>query len=109
MDIYDIELANRQVGHHFFDVGTKRFFRSRIGRNVYEGSGGVYFVTSEQFEGSNGSRAPRRYTVRRFDPATAHIDTVGEFNVLSAAQAQRMAAKLATGEPSSAEARGDGS
>ncbi len=70
-----IRIANQMGGFHFFDVDTMRFFNSRILPTVHQGRYGVYFVTSERFD----ENTPRRYTVRRFDPATGKVDTVGNF------------------------------
>ena len=70
--IYDIELENRQNGLHFFDADTKRFFGSRIGKEVY---GGCYFITSEH---AGFSDTTRRYTVRMALP-DGKIETIGEF------------------------------
>jgi hypothetical protein len=60
----------------------------------------VYFVTSEQCGSSFGRIHPRLYTVRKFDPATGEVDTVGEFNELTKGRAQRAARKLADEIPS---------
>lgn len=58
----EVKDANREVGQHFFDRSSMAFFNSRIeSTNVI---GGKYFVTSEQFVGSDGTRDPRKYTVR---------------------------------------------
>ena len=94
MDIGDIRKANKAAGHHWFDPDSMRFFRSRIGSKVYEGPGGIYFVSSEQFVGSDWIAAPRRYTVRKFDPTTGGVDTAGESNKLSR-RAALACAKLA--------------
>ncbi len=73
--IADIRAANARAGLHFFDRDSMRFFDSRIARGgPYCGPGGVYFITSEQFHGSQGS-APRAFTVRSFDPATGEVET----------------------------------
>lgn len=72
-DINDIERINRDHGQHFFDSDTKRFFRSKILPTAYQGPGGIFFVTSEQFVASDGTKAARQYTVRRFDPETGNI------------------------------------
>lgn len=93
----EIRRANENAGLHFFDAGALRFFRSRIGKTVYQGPGGVYFVTSEQYVSHTGS-APRRYSVRRFSPETGTCETVGEFNVLTRAVAVRRASDLAAGK-----------
>jgi hypothetical protein len=95
MTIDDIRRANAHAGKFFFSPGALRFFASRIGRAVHEGPGGIYFITSEQFETSNGWRDARRYTVRQFCPVTGEVDTVGPFNVQTRAQAARLARQLA--------------
>ena len=96
-DMDAIRSANRVRGLHWFESGSMRFFRSRVGQTVYQGPGGVYFVSSEQFVGSDGRAHARRYTVRRFDPVTAGIETVGEFNRMTASQARTRARQLASG------------
>ena len=86
--ITEIRNANERLGHHFFEDGNLRFFRSRIGSSVY---GGRYFITSEQFD----ANSPRLYTIREAKP-NGRIDTVGEFQqYASHAQATRAAKKLA--------------
>jgi hypothetical protein len=74
-DMNEIKRANARAGQHFFEEGTMRFFNSRVGDTVHCGPGGIFFVTSEQFDDSS----PRRYTVREFVPATGRINTVGKF------------------------------
>jgi hypothetical protein len=86
----EIIRRNHEAGLHFFDPESKRFFNSAIGRRVFEGPGGVFFITSERFVGSTYT-APRRYTVRHFDPRTADVRTAGEFNVLDREAAARLA------------------
>jgi hypothetical protein len=102
MTIDDIKRMNRSAGRYFFGPATMRFFRSRIGSTVYEGPGGVYFVTSEQFVPNSGRPHPRLYTVRQFDPATGDVDSLGEFNQLTKGRAHRIARKLAAGIPAPA-------
>jgi hypothetical protein len=92
-----IKAANRAAGFHWFDEDTLAFFDSRVEDAVYEGPGGVFFVSSEQFHGSDGDSGPRRWTVRRFDPETADIETVGPFNVLDRDAAREAARQLASG------------
>ncbi len=79
-------------GSHWWDRDTMRSFKCRVAEQVYEGPGGIYFVTSEK---SWGEDAKREYSVRQYHPATHDIDTVGEFNELSRAAAHRIAARLA--------------
>ena len=88
----DIERVHRG---HWFSANTKRFFHSRIGSTVYQGLGGVYFVSSEQFSDFQGYTAPRRYTVRRYDSDRDSIETVGEFNTLTRSTAHRLAKRYA--------------
>ena len=85
----------RAAGSHFFDRGTMKFFRSRVLPTVYTGPGGVYFVTSEQFNDTSA----RRFTVRAFDPAKADINTLGEFNEMGRAEALALARRAAKASP----------
>lgn len=73
--INEIKEANASIGAHFFEPATMRFFNSKIAsRTVY---GGRYFITSEQFVGSDHVAQPRRYTIRAcYD---GRVDTVGDF------------------------------
>ena len=89
-----IRQADRDADRHWFDRDTLRFFRSRILRTVYQGPGGVYFVSSEQFDDASG----RYYTVRRFDPTDGSVETFGEFNVLGRASAVTLAKLAASGD-----------
>ena len=93
-DISRIKQSNRERGFHFFDSSTMRFFRSRVLSQTFEGKDAVYFVTSEQFVGSECT-APRKYTVRAFNPETADIRTVKPFNELTRYRALRIARDLA--------------
>ena len=100
--ISQIRRANERSGSYFFSPGAMRFFRSRIGRRVFEGPGGVYFVTSEQFvyndpRGGGSQVHPRKYSVKKFDPATGEVDAVVEFQEFSTSEAAaRRARVLAT-------------
>ena len=91
--IHDLKEMSQAAGSHFFDRGTMRSFRSRILPHVYTGPGGVYFVSSEQHEGD-----PRRFTVRKFDPTTAKINTFGEFGKWSEAGAKSLAREAAAAQ-----------
>ena len=96
-DIDYIKCANKTRGYHFFDAATMRFFRSRVSDTVYQGPGGIYFVTSEQFVSSSGDKACRSYTIRQFNPETGDIKTAGEFNKLTRHSAHKTAAELSRG------------
>jgi len=88
--INTIKDAMRATGSHWFDPDTMRFFKTRVSDKVYQGQGGVYFVTSEEDPSEE-----RAYSVRKFDPATAEIDTIGDFHSLDRSQAHREARRLA--------------
>ncbi len=89
---YSTNCIEREAPGYFFKPESMRFFRSRILETVYQGPGGVYFVTSEQNTGF-----PRAYTVRRYDPSSRSISTAGEFNVWTKRGAQKRAQDLADG------------
>jgi hypothetical protein len=76
----------KQALPHFFSKSAMRGFSSRVSSQVYESEAGVFFVTSEQFTGSNGRSAPRMFTVRQFIPATtdtsADVRTITAFNTI---------------------------
>ena len=100
-NIARIKQINAERGFHFFDSSTMQFFRSRVLSQTFEGNNAVYFVTSEQFVGSEYT-APRKYTVRAFNLLTADIRTVKPFNELTCSKALRIARDLAqvgTGRP----------
>jgi len=89
-DINAIEQEMTASGSHWWDRSTLQFFRCRVGEQVYQGPGGIYFVTSE----TNGTD-PRRYTVRQYHPSTKSVDTVGEFCSMTRARAHSRAKALA--------------
>ena len=95
-----IQQTNRERGFHFFDSSTMRFFRSRVMAQTFEGKHAVYFVTSEQFVGSEYT-APRKYSVRSFNPESEDIRTVQPFNELTCSKALRIARDLAQDQPES--------
>lgn len=74
--IPELKEMSREAGSHFFDRDSMKFFHSRILPNLYTGPGGVFFVTSEQYNDDS----PRGYTVRKYNPAIASIETIGDFN-----------------------------
>ena len=83
--------ARLSGGGHWFDRSTMRFFRSMLSRSAYVGPGGVYFVSSEQFD--DGAR--RAYTVRAW--RGSDVATVGDFNVASRETALARAKAAAAG------------
>lgn len=92
--ITDIKATNADAGWYFFSRNTMRFFRSKIFPTVYQGAGGVYFVTSEQ----PGPSAPREYRVREFNPATGSVVSVGGVFKIGLL-ARRAARDLSQGAP----------
>jgi hypothetical protein len=93
-DIDAIRQANTSAGKFFFSTSTIGFFRSRIGRRVYNGPAAVTFVTSEQMDDDH----ERLYTVRRFDPETCGIDTIGPHCEFSQTEAHKVARLFAAGQ-----------
>lgn len=90
----DVIRANGEAGLHFFERATMRFFDSRVCPDTLaEGPGGVFFVTSEQFRGSDGVRAARLYTVRHFYPETGDVTTAGTFQKHASRESAARAAK----------------
>ena len=85
-----ISMLNIQRNHtgHWFEKSTMRFFRSRVAQYGYQGPGGVYFVSSEQFD----AQSPRLYSVRR-QKADGSIETVGDFQAFKSRSGAHAAAK----------------
>ena len=69
---------NKKAGYLFFSDKNSFAYRSHVFYTVYQGVGGIYFVTSEQPDNLD-----RGYTVRQFHPDTADISTVGGFGGFS--------------------------
>ena len=70
-----IKARNAAEGLHWFEPATMRFFRSRVSGRIFQGPGGVYFVSSE----ARRAEDVRMFTVRRFDPTDGSVDTLGDF------------------------------
>lgn len=98
-DMDDIRRIARYHGSHWFSPSSMRFFSSRVGSKVYQGVGGIFFVSSEQLRYSDGTCERRKYTVRQFNPETGDIDTMREFNEMTRSQAVKYARLLATTAP----------
>lgn len=80
VDIGTIRQDNENLGHHWFDPGSVRFFASRFAQYGYQlADGRRVFVSSEQFRDDyRHYRAPRRYTLR-IQAADGSVDTLGDF------------------------------
>jgi hypothetical protein len=60
-----------------------KMFHTRVLRTVYQGPGGVYFVTGERCPGGmfrEDYLGPERYSVRQFNPDDSSVRTVGDFH-----------------------------
>lgn len=86
----DIEREMNRTASHWWDADTMQFFRTRVGAQVYQGPGGVYFVTSEK-----PPHGPRMFSVRQYDPKRKKIDTTGDFCSMTRGVAHRWANSLA--------------
>lgn len=75
IDIATIKRINADKGKFFFSPGAMRFFSSRVAQYAYcpDDMSRAYFVTSEQFTGSDRKTQPRRYTVRVMDMTTGDV------------------------------------
>lgn len=72
-----IKAAMKADGSHWWDRDTLKFFGTKVASAVYQGPGGVFFVTSEWdgFAGKdNGTRA---YTLRQYVPERVGVETIG--------------------------------
>lgn len=73
MNINTIQAEMRARGSHWWSPDTMRFFGTAVASPVYEGPGGVFFVTrDDRHDRTKG------YTVRRYDRDEAQVETVGD-------------------------------
>jgi hypothetical protein len=82
--------AMNERGSCWWDRSSMKFFGTRVLPNVYQGVGGVYFVTSEQ-----PPHGERGFVVREFVPATCDIKTHGDLASMTRTEAVREANRLA--------------
>lgn len=92
---YSVSDIEREALGYFFSKDTMRFFRSRVLQDVYQGPGGVYFVTSEKACFDDYKRV---FTVRKYDPIERLVSTAGDFAQLTKYKAIKAAKQLALGE-----------
>lgn len=78
------------AGSHWWDRGSMRWFGTRASEQVYQGKGGIYFVTSEK-----PPHGGRKFSVRKYNPEAKDIDTIGEFCSMTRHTAHKTAAELA--------------
>jgi hypothetical protein len=91
-----IKDAMRAAGSHWFDPDTMRTFGTEVLPTVYQGPGGVFFVTKDN---QYRRELPKRYTVRKFDAERNDVGTHGELCGYKTAQAAQQAARLAAYGP----------
>lgn len=83
------EHYKRKTKGYWFDSETLKFFRSRLSESLFYGRSVIYFVSSEQ--GPTASDR-RRYSVRKYDPETGSIETVGDFQQYGSLSSAKVAA-----------------
>ena len=91
-DINDIQFEMTAAGSHWWDRGTMQMFGCRVSEQVYQGPGGIYFVTSEKSFGDD----KRKFTVRQYMPNKKSIETIGDFNSMSRNTAHAIAKRMAS-------------
>ena len=97
-----VSLYNRTSSGHFFHPDTMRYFRSRVTENFRRLSDAeALFITTEKHSLGDTRKATIRraklVTYRREDDRECQkvvIETLGEYNTMSLAQAKRAIAKL---------------
>ena len=97
--INEIKKRNEDIGHHFFDQDTMRWFRSKVYDDTYTtpGTTDTYFVTSEKDSGRHPAwNGERRYTVRA-EYGDGQIHGVSEFGEYGTLRQARAAAKFQAG------------
>lgn len=75
----DVKRNNKASGGFWFSPDTIRFFQSKVESELINGK---YFVTSEK----NMEDDPRLYTIRKYNPETHKIDTLGSFQAFKTLQ-----------------------
>lgn len=92
--INSIQAAMRERGSHWWDPDTMRYLKCKVMPKVYQGDGGIYFVSSEAYQ-----EEARAYTVRKFDPVEAQVSTAGNMgDYRTKFAALNRAKRLAQGE-----------
>lgn len=94
----DVRYYNAATGHYFFERKTMKFFDSRVESATYSGPGGIYFITSEK---CGFTSTQRKFAVRKFNPETGAVTTVGDmFNKFTFVEdARAMCRELAKSAP----------
>jgi hypothetical protein len=70
-DMTYVKWVNEDLGHHFFERDTMRFFNSKVVSGLYAGR---FFITSERAPHANAAKC----TIRQAMPSGS-IQTVGDF------------------------------
>jgi len=93
MKTYTIGMIQSEMtdaGSHWWDSDSLYFFRCRVGEKVYQGPGGIYFVTSEKSPWDS-----RKHSCRQYIPSDKKIATIGEFCSMTRSGAHKLAKKMA--------------
>ena len=94
--IESIEAAVTRAGSFWFSKDTLQFFASRIGCQVHQGPGGVFFVSSEKRRGYACEDGERLFTIRQFHPdEPGNVGTLGEFQQYKSRSGAHAAAERA--------------
>lgn len=91
-----IKRANADSGRYWFSESTLQFFSSKFsqGLTVHHGR---FFISSEQFVGSDGSKGQRLYTVR-IAADDGSISDLGDFQQHGSVQSAVLAIKQAVAD-----------
>lgn len=71
ISITEMKRIQHARGLHWFTRGSMKFFNTTLETPAIEN----HFITSEYMD----NPSDRRYSIRKFDPETAQISTVGDF------------------------------
>lgn len=88
-----IKEASLDSGSFWWDKSTMKAFGTRIESEVYQGDGGICFITSEK-----PLHGRRQFSVRQFNPETCNIATVGGFCSMDHESAIDLAYEISNGE-----------
>ena len=97
LKISDIKKASRATTFDFFNNDSRKYFDTIVLPEIYQGHGGIFFITSEQVYLLDGTPSSRGFTVRQFNETDSSIQSIGLFNELTESQAIARAKQLANG------------
>ncbi|QIA28655.1 hypothetical protein [Phage f2b1] len=86
LSINEMKAIQLEQGHNWFDEDAMNFFNTVIETQPNKIN---IFITSERME----LDMPKKYSLRWFNPETAHVDTLGEFQAYETLAEAREARK----------------